>query len=223
MPPAIDTVTATVTAAAAGRFSAAAVAGDSLIVRSTASRVRLLNCGSTRTLSLRAGPSPKLHDTRAACDCAHKFISLSRFYVGSDAGLVSWTRSPRPSLPPPAQEKSTPHADGLLRRHRRHPAVAYRRADFTEAQTGNRHGRIRSGAPASARLLGDRRHHGAVRPPKAWQLLRACGLPSLSEPHHAHDRGADSATSASRCQARHLSKTAAALSSTTWRATTACR
>ncbi len=63
MPPAIDTVTATVTAAAAGGTAAAAVAGDSLIVRSTASRVRLLNMWiDTDALGFVQVPSPKLHD-----------------------------------------------------------------------------------------------------------------------------------------------------------------
>src|SRR5882672_6938558 len=56
MPPAIDTVTATVTAAAA-------VAGDSLIIRSTASRVRLLNMWiDTDALGFVQVTSPKLHD-----------------------------------------------------------------------------------------------------------------------------------------------------------------
>src|SRR5467141_866303 len=63
MPPAIDTVTATVTAAAAGGTAAAAVAGDSLVVRSTSGRVRLLNMW----IDSDAGgfvqvTSPKLHD-----------------------------------------------------------------------------------------------------------------------------------------------------------------
>src|SRR5260370_19026401 len=63
MPPAIDTVTATVTAAAAGGSAAAAVAGDSLIVRSTTSRVRLLNMWiDTDALGFVQVTSPKLHD-----------------------------------------------------------------------------------------------------------------------------------------------------------------
>src|SRR5579864_69309 len=56
MPPAIDTVTATVTAAAV-------VAGDSLIVRSTAGRVRLLNMWiDTDAVGFVQVTSPKLHD-----------------------------------------------------------------------------------------------------------------------------------------------------------------
>jgi hypothetical protein len=63
MPPAIDTVTATVTAAAAAGSAAAAVAGDSLIVRSTASRVRLLNMWiDTDAAGFVQVTSPKLHD-----------------------------------------------------------------------------------------------------------------------------------------------------------------
>jgi hypothetical protein len=63
MPPAIDTITATVTAALAAGSAAAAVAGDSLVIRSTSSRVRLLNMWID---SDGAGfvqlTSPKLHD-----------------------------------------------------------------------------------------------------------------------------------------------------------------
>lgn len=63
MPPAIDTVTATVTAAAVAGSAAAAVAGDSLIVRSTASRVRLLNAWiDTDGAGWVQVTSPKLHD-----------------------------------------------------------------------------------------------------------------------------------------------------------------
>src|SRR5260370_8505029 len=63
MPPAIDTITATVTAAAAGGTAAAAVAGDSLIVRSTSGRVRLLNAWiDTDALGFVQVTSPKLHD-----------------------------------------------------------------------------------------------------------------------------------------------------------------
>jgi hypothetical protein len=63
MPPAIDTVTATVTAAAAGGSAAAAVAGDSLIIRSTAGRVRLLNMWTdSDALGFVQVTSPKLHD-----------------------------------------------------------------------------------------------------------------------------------------------------------------
>jgi hypothetical protein len=63
MPPAIDTVTATVTAAAAAGSAAAAVAGDSLIIRSTASRVRLLNAWiDTDAAGFLQVTSPKLHD-----------------------------------------------------------------------------------------------------------------------------------------------------------------
>ncbi len=63
MPPAIDTVTATVTAAAAGGTAAAAVAGDSLIVRSTSGRVRLLNAWiDTDSNAFAQITSPKLHD-----------------------------------------------------------------------------------------------------------------------------------------------------------------
>src|SRR6266851_3026382 len=63
MPPAIDTVTATVTAAAAGGTAAAAVAGDSLVIRSTSSRVRLLNAWiDTDAIGFVQVTSPKLHD-----------------------------------------------------------------------------------------------------------------------------------------------------------------
>src|SRR5258708_2055761 len=63
MPPAIDTITATVTAAAAGGTAAAAVAGDSLIVRSTSGRVRLLNLWiDTDSSAFVQVTSPKLHD-----------------------------------------------------------------------------------------------------------------------------------------------------------------
>lgn len=63
MPPAIDTVTATVTAAAVAGSAAAAVSGDSLIVRSTAARVRLLNMWiDTDALGFVQVTSPKLHD-----------------------------------------------------------------------------------------------------------------------------------------------------------------
>jgi hypothetical protein len=63
MPPAIDTVTATVTAAAVAGSAAAAVAGDSLIVRSTSGRVRLLNMWiDTDALGFVQVTSPKLHD-----------------------------------------------------------------------------------------------------------------------------------------------------------------
>lgn len=63
MPPAIDTVTATVTAAAAAGSAAAAVPGDSLTVRSTSGRVRLLNCWiDTDAGGFVQITSPKLHD-----------------------------------------------------------------------------------------------------------------------------------------------------------------
>jgi hypothetical protein len=63
MPAAIDTVTATVTAAAAGGSPAAAVAGDSLIIRSTAARARLLNMWiDTDATGFVQVTSPKLHD-----------------------------------------------------------------------------------------------------------------------------------------------------------------
>ncbi|HKM81549.1 MAG TPA: hypothetical protein VJY15_11375 [Candidatus Acidoferrum sp.] len=63
MPPAIDTVTATVTAAAVAGSAAAAVAGDSLIVRSTTGRVRLLNAWiDTDSPGWFQVTSPKLHD-----------------------------------------------------------------------------------------------------------------------------------------------------------------
>jgi hypothetical protein len=63
MPPAIDTITATVTAAAAGGTAAAAVAGDSLTVRSTSGRVRLLNMWlDTDAAGFVRLTSPKLHD-----------------------------------------------------------------------------------------------------------------------------------------------------------------
>jgi hypothetical protein len=63
MPPAIDTVTATVTAAAVAGSAAAAVAGDSLIIRSTSARCRLLNMWiDTDGLGFVQVTSPKLHD-----------------------------------------------------------------------------------------------------------------------------------------------------------------
>lgn len=63
MPPAIDTVTATVTAAAVAGSAAAAVAGDSLIVRSTTGRVRLLSTWiDTDAAGFLQITSPKLHD-----------------------------------------------------------------------------------------------------------------------------------------------------------------
>lgn len=63
MPPAIDTVTATVTAAAAAGSAAAAVSGDSLIIRSTSGRVRLLNMWiDTDATGFVQVTSPKLHD-----------------------------------------------------------------------------------------------------------------------------------------------------------------
>jgi hypothetical protein len=64
MPPAIDTVTATVTAAAVSPGSAAAaVAGDSLSIRSTTGRIRLLNMWiDTDGLGFVQVTSPKLHD-----------------------------------------------------------------------------------------------------------------------------------------------------------------
>src|SRR6266404_8472914 len=63
MPPAIDTITATVTAAAAGGSAAAAVAGDSLVIRSTNARVRLINMWTdTDGLGFVQLTSPKLHD-----------------------------------------------------------------------------------------------------------------------------------------------------------------
>lgn len=63
MPPAIDTITATVTAAAVLGSAAAAVAGDSLTIRSTAARVRLLNAWlDTDGAGWVQITSPKLHD-----------------------------------------------------------------------------------------------------------------------------------------------------------------
>lgn len=63
MPPAIDTITATVTAAAVAGSAAAAVAGDSLVVRSTTGRVRLINAWiDTDALGFVQLTSPKLHD-----------------------------------------------------------------------------------------------------------------------------------------------------------------
>jgi hypothetical protein len=63
MPPAIDTITATVTAAAATGTAAAAVAGDSLVIRSTSGRVRLVNCWiDTDAAGFLQITSPKLHD-----------------------------------------------------------------------------------------------------------------------------------------------------------------
>jgi hypothetical protein len=63
MPPAIDTVTATVTAAAVAGSAAAAVSGDSLVVRSTSARVRLLNMWiDTDAVGFVQVTSPKLHD-----------------------------------------------------------------------------------------------------------------------------------------------------------------
>jgi hypothetical protein len=61
--PAIDTITVTVTAAAAGGSAAAAVSGDSLVIRSTASRVRLINAWiDTDAAGFVQITSPKLHD-----------------------------------------------------------------------------------------------------------------------------------------------------------------
>src|SRR5260370_15977375 len=61
--PAIDTITVTATAAAAAGSAAAAVAGDSLVIRSTASRVRLLNAWiDTDAAGFLQITSPKLHD-----------------------------------------------------------------------------------------------------------------------------------------------------------------
>jgi hypothetical protein len=63
MPPAIDTVTTTVTAAAAAGTATAAVSGDSLVIRSTSSRVRLLNAWiDTDAVGFLQITSPKLHD-----------------------------------------------------------------------------------------------------------------------------------------------------------------
>jgi hypothetical protein len=63
MPPAIDTITATVTAAAVAGTAAVAVAGDSLIVRSTSGRVRLLNAWmDSDAAGFLQVTSPKLHD-----------------------------------------------------------------------------------------------------------------------------------------------------------------
>jgi hypothetical protein len=63
MPPAIDTITATVTAAAVAGSAAAAVAGDSLVIRSTSARVRLLQAWiDTDALGFVQVTSPKLHD-----------------------------------------------------------------------------------------------------------------------------------------------------------------
>lgn len=63
MPPAIDTVTATVTAAAAAGSAAAPFPGDSLSIRSTAGRVRLLNCWIDKdAAAFYQITSPKLHD-----------------------------------------------------------------------------------------------------------------------------------------------------------------
>jgi hypothetical protein len=63
MPPAIDTVTATVTAAAAGGSAAAAVSGDSLAIRATNGRVRLINAWiDTDAAGFVQITSPKLHD-----------------------------------------------------------------------------------------------------------------------------------------------------------------
>lgn len=63
MPPAIDCITATVTAAAVAGSAAAAVAGDSLIVRSTSGRVRLLNAWmDSDAVGFLQVTSPKLHD-----------------------------------------------------------------------------------------------------------------------------------------------------------------
>lgn len=61
--PAIDTITATVTAAAAAGSVAAAVSGDSLVIRSTSSRVRLLQAWiDTDATGFVQITSPKLHD-----------------------------------------------------------------------------------------------------------------------------------------------------------------
>jgi hypothetical protein len=61
--PAIDTITVTVTAALAAGSAAAAVAGDSLVIRSTASRVRLIQAWiDTDAAGFLQITSPKLHD-----------------------------------------------------------------------------------------------------------------------------------------------------------------
>jgi hypothetical protein len=63
MPPVIDTVTATVTAAAVAGTPAAAVVGDSLLVRASSARARLLNMWiDTDALGFVQLTSPKLHD-----------------------------------------------------------------------------------------------------------------------------------------------------------------
>jgi hypothetical protein len=63
MPPAIDTITATVTAAAVAGSAAAAVAGDSLSIRSTTGRVRLIQAWiDTDAVGFVQVTSPKLHD-----------------------------------------------------------------------------------------------------------------------------------------------------------------
>lgn len=63
MPPAIDTITATVTAAAVAGSAAVAVAGDSLVIRSTSGRVRLVNTWiDTDAAGFLQITSPKLHD-----------------------------------------------------------------------------------------------------------------------------------------------------------------
>lgn len=63
MPPAIDTITATVTAAAVAGSAAAAVTGDSLAIRSTTGRVRLVNAWlDTDAVGFVQITSPKLHD-----------------------------------------------------------------------------------------------------------------------------------------------------------------
>jgi hypothetical protein len=63
MPPAIDTIHATITQAPVAGGAAAAVAGDSLIIRSTSGRVRLLNAWiDTDAAGWVQVTSPKLHD-----------------------------------------------------------------------------------------------------------------------------------------------------------------
>lgn len=63
MPPAIDTITATITQAPVAGGAAAAVAGDSLVIRSTSGRVRLLNAWiDTDAAGFVQVTSPKLHD-----------------------------------------------------------------------------------------------------------------------------------------------------------------
>jgi len=145
--------------------------------------------------------------TRAACDCAHKFISLSRFYRGKRCRTcIPWTRSPRPSLPPPAQENDNltlmVYYDDIAASSSRLSTC-----DFTEAQTGNRHVEYAPGAPASGST-----YSGIAAITAQSDLLKRgssyalVGYQVSRTSPRSRFAARIPATSASRCQARHLSR-----------------